>query len=728
MFSFPSIILFSFTLVVSANTNASCIIINLIDSFGDGWGDAIWLVESPTGQVHYLSPNCTVNPAVHRLCGKDDGLYYMMVSNDGIPPHSWEILWTVDIESKGDVYTGGFETSMVFEYSSKRNTWAIVYWQKLWTNHQNFTSCGESEYVVSGYCLPSEYEDKEQLEYARHKPTRSPKKSLPSSGAKYAHRGKHVKKLSESRSSPRTTTTNSKYLINTVRKQDTSDTKRFLSGKLTIDKLSKVVSHQPTVKPATSPSKKSKEEKSLTTSTHMGGGKDELGNSKKISHSKTIAKVVSSISSVSKATNADSLSSTGNYTDTNYDLTSSPYTSNIINVPELPDINEEDNQEMESWTDLKVTLFSSSGQGWFAPDYRGTMFYISDESKTILIAYGSLENGTYSAFCEYCFRDGSYTFRVTNSPNDISMKSWSFCNTNGTTSEQLSFHIENGKCVPDALFDVNLVCSKSAYSVVTITGKISLYGVTSEIFSEEDEWALIHSLSSSVYGWNPEFIEIDSIVSNIHIPDLTLSEVITKRELSSFVVDITFSVSFVAEMTYDVDGTNRKEVESLLYEFEKTLTDSMSSGDFTSLMRGLANSAQSDKLIQSRQAELISLEIADITYVGSLPMTISEEINLTEESEFSIHTNNHMTNTTIILHNSLFFITLCIIGFLSLVGVGSLLILMRNNGVSNVTIDSTSESEQDVGEDSSRHPLREMDISNHFKVMRIIKERMSTKL
>lgn len=742
MISNLSILLISlFSVALATNKNASCLIINLLDSFGDGWGDAIWLVESPSGEVFYHSPNCTANPAVHRICGEHDGLYYMMVSNDGTPSYSWEIFWTVGIESKELIYTGGFETSMVFEYNSQRNSWAIVYWQKLWSNYQNFTSCGGSDYVESGYCHPS---TDSQID-TQSKPTRSPKKSLPSSTSKSreVHHGKHVNNK-ESRSSSHSSSSGSSssspnYIIRTVRITDSSsNTHRSLSGQDAVNKLKKVVSHKPTTKPISIPTKKSKADKitSTATSEHMGGGIG--GSAHKVDHSKTIAKVVSSVS----LSTSDSKSP---------DLTSSSSSGSAVNNPvELPDSHEEDSQEIRSWTDLKVTMYSSGAQGWFKPDYRGTMFYISDESKTVLVAYGSLENGTYSGYCEYCFRDGSYTFRVTNSKGDTSEKSWSFCNTNGTTSEQLSFHIENGYCVPDALFDVSLVCSKTSYSVVTVTGRLALYGVTSEIFSEEDEWALIHSLSSSVFGWNPEFIDIDSIVSNIHYLDSTLSQntdisTTTRtsgssghRTLSSFVIDVTFSVSFVAEMTYDVDGTNRRAVESLVYGFERTLNDAMNSGDFTSLMRGLASSVHSGALHNSRQAELISLEIADITFVGSLPMTLTEEIDLAEggQSELIFYDDNSDLSTqTIIMNNSIFLMTLCVVGLLSLVGIGSIpyLIKLSNTSREVSTEGGETTSRQEDQETESEHDrkvmaVREMDLSNHFKVMRIIKERMSTKL
>eukprot|EP01041_Mallomonas_annulata_P006003 gene6003-12102_t len=344
---------------------------------------------------------------------------------------------------------------------------------------------------------------------------------------------------------------------------------------------------------------------------------------------------------------------------------------------------------------LKVTMFESNGQGWFKPNYEGLAFYISDESKTELLAYGTLENGSYSGFCQFCFDDGSYYFRVTTPGDHNTDAQWSFCNTKGEYGQQLAFHIEDGTCVPDALIDVNAICEGTYSTVVTVKGQLSLSGVVSEVFDSGSAWVVSNAIAESVSGWDSAEVYISD--TNLNIRTDTRG-----RALSSFTFDINFEASFVSEMAYEIDGTSYFGVVGLVEELKIELADIVYSGSFTNTVRALAFSSGVVALDDVHEAKLVDLQIEDITYVGTKDLSISEEVAAVESfSTVSLLTGNVYESSQFVP-----FVSMVALGFVSFIGV--LIVSVRLRRPSSSTHDLVVEDSSHAGVDMTSH------ISNHL--------------
>jgi len=168
---------------VYSQSNATCLDIKLFDTFGDGWSGAMAWLERPSGDLSPAYPTCTENPVYRQVCPDDDGKYYIVVTTDDneLPRHHWEIVWTVSVTNSSDanvtdVYTGGFNTTMVWDYDSATDSWTLVYYSNLWPNTKACEGCGDSE-----ACKP-------KPKHKKHKKKRSPKKKKGSK--KHSKKGK----------------------------------------------------------------------------------------------------------------------------------------------------------------------------------------------------------------------------------------------------------------------------------------------------------------------------------------------------------------------------------------------------------------------------------------------------------------------------------------------------------------------------------------------------------
>eukprot|EP00607_Mallomonas_marina_P003750 CAMPEP_0182428628 /NCGR_PEP_ID=MMETSP1167-20130531/23161_1 /TAXON_ID=2988 /ORGANISM="Mallomonas Sp, Strain CCMP3275" /LENGTH=244 /DNA_ID=CAMNT_0024611621 /DNA_START=86 /DNA_END=816 /DNA_ORIENTATION=+ len=138
------------------SSQSTCLTVTLYDSFGDGWDDAMLFIENPSGSMVQAAPNCTVNPLFMEVCGDHNGDYYFMVlnGNDDPPDNYWEIVYKVEIQQTGEIFTGGFNTTLVLNYDSTDQSWQLIHYQHMWSNSPNATACGSSEYINDGECLP----------------------------------------------------------------------------------------------------------------------------------------------------------------------------------------------------------------------------------------------------------------------------------------------------------------------------------------------------------------------------------------------------------------------------------------------------------------------------------------------------------------------------------------------------------------------------------------------
>eukprot|EP00607_Mallomonas_marina_P009746 CAMPEP_0182419176 /NCGR_PEP_ID=MMETSP1167-20130531/3576_1 /TAXON_ID=2988 /ORGANISM="Mallomonas Sp, Strain CCMP3275" /LENGTH=885 /DNA_ID=CAMNT_0024593847 /DNA_START=296 /DNA_END=2953 /DNA_ORIENTATION=+ len=289
-----------------------------------------------------------------------------------------------------------------------------------------------------------------------------------------------------------------------------------------------------------------------------------------------------------------------------------------------------ESESAASWASLTVTMFDDNGDGWSSQNRTiGAQFYISDETKTQLLAYGSLANGSYSGYCEYCMTDGSYYFRVSMGES-LGNEAWAFCHTNGSTGEELAFHIEDGECYPDALLGLENIVSETYYTVVTVSGMIAVEGVTSEIFDDNDQWAVVTTLGSSIYGWDPSFTEINSVRLNEHHTNFIASSVMS-RKLSAFTYDIEFETSFVSEIAYEVDGTSYAAVKRLVDNLKAQFADALESGEFSKVLKDVAMDGNIRSLEHANRVQLLALNVKEINYIGTIPLTI-RDIPLQQQS------------------------------------------------------------------------------------------------
>jgi len=354
-------------------------------------------------------------------------------------------------------------------------------------------------------------------------------------------------------------------------------------------------------------------------------------------------------------------------------------------------------------TMLKIEMISEDGLGWFNPNYKGLAFYISDESKTELLAYGTLEGGSYIGGCEFCFDAGSYYFRVS-TPEAMNTKaSWSFCNTMGGYGQQLAFHIEDGVCVPDALLDVDMICDATYSTVVTVQGTLTLTGVASEVMDSGSVWVLTTALSESVTGWDSSAIYISRTVLSAHPFELNY------RALSSFTYDVKFEASFVSEMAYEIDGTSFFGVQGLVEELKDELSTAMSAGTFADTVRTLAISTGVTALDDVRGVALLDMSVEDILYVGTKDLVVVEtEIEAQADSDTSAPV------VIVDLFSSqefISFVCMIAIGLVSFVGVitVSLKLKRASSATHDVINDDSLHSEQYMSNHvsaASRSPIR----------------------
>ena len=293
------------------------------------------------------------------------------------------------------------------------------------------------------------------------------------------------------------------------------------------------------------------------------------------------------------------------------------------------------NKEKSETATLEVSMYSSDGQGWFQADYMGSSYYISDESRTELIAYGSIANGTYEGICLYCFDEGSYYFRVT--PNNRSLNvRWSFCNTNGTSDQELAFHIKNSVCIPDVLRTVEMICDETVSAVVTLQGKLVFEGITGEDLTSKDVHVITKTLADNVPGWDTTNIELLTARPNTH----NIVTLKTDRLLSPFTQDILFEVSFVPEIVYHYTDLSFNGLNSLVVELRNILENVIITHEFLEDLIENAKFLEDSRLKDVRGVQLISLSTSDISYPGSLPITLYADNSMDATNEY-----DHLKNT-----------------------------------------------------------------------------------
>lgn len=130
-------------------SNSSFLDIYLWDAFGDGWGTAHFVARNPAGDVTPLQATCDknayhvqLNPcAQHANIPAQDGDYFLTLVNsvEGKPAFFWEMFWTVQVlkpdgSEASFIYTGGYNTTMVWNFKTDTDTWTLKWSEGLITD------------------------------------------------------------------------------------------------------------------------------------------------------------------------------------------------------------------------------------------------------------------------------------------------------------------------------------------------------------------------------------------------------------------------------------------------------------------------------------------------------------------------------------------------------------------------------------------------------------------
>ncbi|CAE7467217.1 unnamed protein product, partial [Symbiodinium microadriaticum] len=304
---------------------------------------------------------------------------------------------------------------------------------------------------------------------------------------------------------------------------------------------------------------------------------------------------------------------------------------------------------------VRVTMFDKEGDGWWLNDYHGASWYLADDTRTELFYTGTLCTGK-NGFCNLCLGDGSYTIRFTGQP-DMAWTAWDFCNVRGGYAHELTFHVYKGKCYPDSLVSLETTCTGTVSSRITLTGVVALGGFNSEIFQEQDSSVISKVIAEYVNGWEADALSVTH--TTLDARELAMSN----RRTSEFTFDVEFQVSFVSESTYGVDGRDFRAVENLISNLEDKLSSRFGSSEFVSSINSAARLTSGSSLSQVRAAELVSLELAAITYEG---------VEAMEASTLPAIEDSYATNSTEFAYNystlALFFGAL-VVAFFAFVGI-----------------------------------------------------------
>eukprot|EP00602_Paraphysomonas_sp_CaronLab_P001354 CAMPEP_0185024456 /NCGR_PEP_ID=MMETSP1103-20130426/7532_1 /TAXON_ID=36769 /ORGANISM="Paraphysomonas bandaiensis, Strain Caron Lab Isolate" /LENGTH=545 /DNA_ID=CAMNT_0027557429 /DNA_START=160 /DNA_END=1797 /DNA_ORIENTATION=+ len=123
----------------------------MLDFYGDGWDGAEVYVETPWDDIYSAAPTCDMNPVTETLCSDTSGLFPMVLSHQNssyTPRNYWEAYWkvtAVGCNTTGVYYTGGFNTTMIWDYDADGDEWSLVYWENLWPNEKECDACGDAK-------------------------------------------------------------------------------------------------------------------------------------------------------------------------------------------------------------------------------------------------------------------------------------------------------------------------------------------------------------------------------------------------------------------------------------------------------------------------------------------------------------------------------------------------------------------------------------------------------
>jgi hypothetical protein len=135
----------------TSNRTATCLDIQLIDMYGDGWNGEKFFIETPWGEIFSDAPTCDENKISHTFCTDAAGNYPMMLIHENesfTPENYWEDLFIVSVSKSNETvatYTGGYNSTIIFNYEAQSDEWSVVYWENLWENEKSCDACGDAK-------------------------------------------------------------------------------------------------------------------------------------------------------------------------------------------------------------------------------------------------------------------------------------------------------------------------------------------------------------------------------------------------------------------------------------------------------------------------------------------------------------------------------------------------------------------------------------------------------
>ena len=162
-----------YPLSTQAAGNTTCLLVTLMDQFGDGWSEGVglryWVEEGvDSSNIVVVAPGCgcsVLSSCLQPLHEEVEQDFHLVLDENGSwPAYYWDVYWTVQAVEGGELkekYYGGFNTSMTFKYSPSGPTWsfAATSLTNVWlppTNKTCSTSDIESR-VHTGVGLPYSY-------------------------------------------------------------------------------------------------------------------------------------------------------------------------------------------------------------------------------------------------------------------------------------------------------------------------------------------------------------------------------------------------------------------------------------------------------------------------------------------------------------------------------------------------------------------------------------------
>ena len=303
---------------------------------------------------------------------------------------------------------------------------------------------------------------------------------------------------------------------------------------------------------------------------------------------------------------------------------------------------------------LRLTMFDEWGDGWWKNDYSGESWYLADDRRQMLFHTGTLCDGSMG-YCNLCLGDGSYTIRFTGEASNFT--AWDFCGVTGQRANELTFHVKKGQCYADSMVSLRTDCMGTVESHVTLSGVVALSGFTNEFTDASTYPVVSNTIANMITGLSSE---------NVQVLSTNLDSRAMSSSVSNIVQDYTFEVKFVAEDSpFNVDGRSYAAVQSLVSSMASTLSSAMSSGQFETKLQ-METSLQSVVSISSQAvAELVSLEVSDISYVGGESMISSTLPALSWSDDYQL------SNQSSGLEAGLTFLGVAVVGFVAFVGIMS---------------------------------------------------------